>query len=200
MEARSLFFFSLLVCFLIGGKLLYSVVLVSAIQQQTSAVIKHMSPPSWAILLSLHPIPLGHHRAPAWAPCVTYNSFSPAICFTHDSVYMSIYVYAAFSVHPTLFPLLCPWVRSLHLCLLHSLPVDRFIGTIFLDSIYMCWYTIFVFLTSPCITDSRFIHLTRSDSKWFFLWLSVIFHCMYVPHLIYPFISRRTSRLRIVES
>ena len=38
-----LFFFNL---FLIGGKLLYDVVLVSATQQRTSAIIRHISPPS----------------------------------------------------------------------------------------------------------------------------------------------------------
>ena len=191
------FFFFLLIYFLIGGKLLYNVVLVSATQQQTSAIIIHISSPSWAILLSTHPIPLGHHRAPAWAPCV--------IAFHQLSVlHVIVYIrqcHFLCSSH-SLFPLLCSWVHSLHLCLLHSFPVDRFINTIFLDSIYMCWYTIFFFfwLTSLCITDSRFIYLTRTDSKWFLLWLSVIFHCIYEPHLLYPFISRKTSRLRIVES
>ena len=33
------------------------------------------------------------------------------------------------------------------LCLhLHCCPADRFISTVFLDSMYMCWYMIFVFL------------------------------------------------------
>ena len=46
--------------FLIGGKLLYSFVLVSV----------NISLPSWASLPSLHATPLVHHRVPGWAPCV----------------------------------------------------------------------------------------------------------------------------------
>ena len=53
------------------------------------------------------------------------------------------------------------------------LPINRFISTIFLDSIYMHPYTVFVFLTSLCITGSRFIYF-----NWLkfvpFLWLSII--------------------------
>ena len=55
--------------FLIGGKLLYDVLLVSAVQQCESAVSIHISPLSRASLPSAHPVPLGHHRAPDWAAC-----------------------------------------------------------------------------------------------------------------------------------
>ena len=48
--------------------MLYNVVLVSAIHQHEWAIGVHMSPPS---LLPPHPIPLGCHRAPDWAPWVT---------------------------------------------------------------------------------------------------------------------------------
>ena len=51
--------------FLSGGKSLYNVVLVSAIQQRRSAIIIHVSPPSCASLPCPHPTSLG------WAPCVT---------------------------------------------------------------------------------------------------------------------------------
>ena len=79
-----------------------------------------------------------------------------------------------------------PWVCPL--CLfLHCCSENNFISTIFLDSIYMCWYTIliFLFLTSCCIIGSRFIHLT----DW------VVFHFMYVPQLLYPFVCWWTSWL-----
>ena len=33
-----------------------------------------------------------------------------------------------------------------------------------------------------------------------FLWLSLIFHCVYVPQLLYPFICRCTSRLLLCSS
>ena len=63
----SFFFFN----FLIGGNLLYNVVLVSVSQQRESAIIIHISPPCWASLPFPHPSSLDHHRAPGWAPCVT---------------------------------------------------------------------------------------------------------------------------------
>ena len=49
---------------------LYSVALVSAMQQCELAIITHMFPPLWASLLYPHPTPLGHHRVPDWDPCV----------------------------------------------------------------------------------------------------------------------------------
>ena len=75
--------------FLIGGKLLYNVVLVSAIQQDESAIIIHISPPSWASL----PLPTASHLPQVITECqaglpILYNNFSPAIHFTHDSVSM----------------------------------------------------------------------------------------------------------------
>ena len=50
-------------------------------------------------------------------------------------------------------------------------------------------------LTSLCMTVSRSIHVS---TKWpnflpFYGW--VIFHCIYVPHLLYPFICRWAFRL-----
>ena len=55
--------------FLVGGKLLYNIVLVSNIQQCESVIIMHVFPPSWACLSLPHPSPLGHHRTPGWAHC-----------------------------------------------------------------------------------------------------------------------------------
>ena len=99
---------------------------------------------------------------------VLYSSFSPAVHFTHDSVYMLMLWYYFLHSPLSLPPLLCPQVSSPHLCF-HSFPVNKFVNTIFLDFIYVCvniWYLIFSFwLTSLCITDSRFPHLTRTDSK-----------------------------------
>ena len=63
--------------------------LVSAVQQRKSAIIIHISLPSWASLPYPHPTPLGHHRVSGWLP-VLYSNISPAICFTHGSVYMSM--------------------------------------------------------------------------------------------------------------
>ena len=57
--------------FLNGGKLLYSIVLVSAIQQPESVIIIYI-PSLWSLLPwppYPHPTPLGHHRVPGRAPC-----------------------------------------------------------------------------------------------------------------------------------
>ena len=76
------------VYYLIGGILLCSAVLVSALRQCSSAKITHVSPPSWASLPSPDPAPLGHHRDPPGL-LVLYSNFLPAICLTRGSVYMS---------------------------------------------------------------------------------------------------------------
>ena len=61
-------FFSSFDYFLIGGKLLYAVVLISAVQQCKSVII-YITLPSLASLPCCHPTPLGHHRAPCQSPC-----------------------------------------------------------------------------------------------------------------------------------
>ena len=55
------------VYFLIGGQLLYNIMLVSVIHQHESAIGIHTFPPSWTALPppppATHPTPLGFHRA-----------------------------------------------------------------------------------------------------------------------------------------
>ena len=80
-----------------------------------------------------HPTPLGYLRALGRAYCAN-RGFLPAICPTHGSV--SVPVLLSHLPHP-LHPLLCPQVCPLHLYL-HPCPADKFISTIFLDSIYLC--------------------------------------------------------------
>ena len=84
-----------------------------------------------------------------------------------------------------------PFPKSiLYICVsILSLRIDSPI-TFFLDSIYMCYslYLFFSFWLTFCITGSRFIHLTRTVSQSFLIWLSnipLIFHCRYEPHLQY---------------
>ena len=58
-------------------------------------------------------------------------------------------------------------VFSLCFCV-YSCPANRLINTIFPDSIYIYinMYLVFSFwLTAPCVTGSRFNHLTRTDSN-----------------------------------
>lgn len=59
---------------LIGGKLLYNFVLVSAVQPWESVKIIHISLPSGDSLTSLHSTTLGHHRAQDGLP-VLFSSF-----------------------------------------------------------------------------------------------------------------------------
>ena len=72
--------------FLIGGKLLFNVILVSAIQQNESVII------IYTLLLKspyCPPIsPLQVITEPSWAPCVIQQL--PTNSFIHDSVQMSM--------------------------------------------------------------------------------------------------------------
>ena len=135
--------------------------------------------PLWA---SIPPTPLGHHRAPSWAPCAISN-FPLALYFTHDSVYMSI-----LSQFVPPFPtLLCPQVHILGLYLYFCTDIYIYI--------YIFWYMIFVFLSdllhSVWQTQSSFTSYKWPNFIPFYGW--VIFHCIYV-HL-HPFICQWTSRL-----
>ena len=150
----------------------------------------YMCPPSWIPThLPPNPIPLGRPRA------LALNALLHALNLRWSSVlHMVIYMFQCYplkSSHPRLLPQ-SPKVCS-YLCFFCCL-VYRLIITIFLNSIYMLYWCFSLWLTSLCIIGSSFIHLIRTDSNAFFYsW--VIFHCVYVPQLPYPFICRWTSRL-----
>ena len=123
----------------------------------------------------LYPFPLGTPSHPPLIPPiyvitrhqtelpVLYSMFPLAICFTHGSVFTSNLI---FQFVPPSLPLLCPHVHSLHLCL-YCYPTNRFIYTIFyIASICVnIRYLFFSFwLTSLCMTDSRFIHTSTNNS------------------------------------
>ena len=132
--------------------MLYNVVLVSGVQQSESTIYIH---------ISFLPAPPSHCRTHlsrsslSWAPCAV-SRLPLAIYVTRGGVCMSV----PLSVHPAL-SLLC----------LYSCPAGRFICAIFLDSIYICVnirYLFFSFwLISLCITGSRFIYLSNTDSHSF---------------------------------
>ena len=61
-----------------------------------------------------------------------------------------------------------------------------------INILYWCFSFWF---TSLYIIGSNFIHLIRTDSNVFLFYSWVIFHCVYVPQLSYPFICWLTSRL-----
>ena len=88
-----------------------------------------------------HTISLGHLSAPA--PSILYPASNLDWRFIS---YMILYMFqcnSPKSSHPLPLPQ-SPKVCSLHLCLFCCLTY-RVIITIFLNSIYMCWYTVLVF-------------------------------------------------------
>ena len=111
-------FFFFLIYFLFGRKLLYNVVLVSALWQCKSAFLPSGIPPFWA----------NTERQAELR--VLHSSFSPAVDFIRGGVPVLMLL----SLSRFFLPPLCPEVCSLHL---HPFPANRFINTVFLDSIYM---------------------------------------------------------------
>ena len=103
--------------------------------------------PSLLNLLPTLPIPplqvVTEHQADLPVLC---SCFQIAIYFIFGSVYMSMLFSHFIPAYPSPSP--CPQVHSQRLRL-YSCPDPRFIRTIsflFLDSIYMCQHTVFVFL------------------------------------------------------
>ena len=97
---------------------------------------------------SPYPTTLGGHKAQADLP-VLYGCFPLAIYFTFGSVYMSMLLSHFIPAYPSPSPY--PQVHSLVGLYLYSCLAPRFFMTIFiiiffLDSIYMCQHTVFVFL------------------------------------------------------
>ena len=101
-----------------------------------------------------------------------------------STLHMVVYICQCYSLNSSHSPF--PAVSTSPSLLLHlySCPANRFICTIFLDFI-LCvniQYLFFSFwLTSLCITGSRFIHLTSTDSNLFLfivsdipLWASMV--------------------------
>ena len=90
-----------------------------------------------------HSTPLGYYRVPDWAPYVIQQLPTSYLFY----IWWCICFNVALSIHPTLsFPTVSASLFSTSVSLFYSCPANRFISTIFLDSTYMCYYTIFVFL------------------------------------------------------
>ena len=150
--------------------------LVSAILQHESAVSINMSPPSWTSFLP---------PTPSYPSRLSESTRLSYLCYPTTSHQLSIlsvvmYMFQCYSLnssHPLLPPLYSQVCSlSLHL---YSCPANRFISTIFLDSIYIC-----VLIHSICFSLSKLLHsvqralvsstslkLTQIHS---FLWLSNI--------------------------
>ena len=121
---------------IIGGKLLYNNVVVFAYID--------MNQP-WVYMCPLPP--LGCPSAPVLS--ALFHALNLDWSFLSHRQYKSFN--AVLSNHPTLAFSQSPKVCSLYLCLFCCLTY-RVVITIFLNSIYMCWYTILVFLFLTYIT------------------------------------------------
>ena len=110
---------------------------------------------------------LGHPSAPV--PSILYHASNLDWRFVSHMIIYMFQCHIPKSTHPH--PLLqSPKDCSIHQHLFCYLAY-RVIVTIFLNSIYMHYYTVlvFFFLASLCIIGSSFIHLIRTDSNVFFL-------------------------------
>ena len=84
-------FFYLIYLILIGGSLLYNIVLVSAIHQRESATGVHISPPSWTSLPPPSPFCCSSlSQSTRFELPVSYSKFPSAMCFIHGHVYVSM--------------------------------------------------------------------------------------------------------------
>ena len=162
------------------------------VYQHESFLNIHVSPPFWTPPPPTPPYPSRLSQSTSFV-CPTSCIRLSLVIVLHMVIYM-FQCYSIKSPHPLL-PL-SPKVSSLLLCLL-CCPVHKII--IFLDSIHICWYTVFVFslsdLTSLCVIGSRFNHFLRTDSNVLLFIVESIFHYVYVPQLPYPFIYWWTARL-----
>ena len=117
--------------------IIYNIVMAFVIRQHESATGIQTSLP-----LPSPPVPLGCPRLPTLG-ALLHASNLPWSSILHMVMYMFQH-YSLKLSHPHLLPL-SPKVCFLYLCLL-CCPACRIIDTIFLNSMYMHWYTVFAFL------------------------------------------------------
>ena len=153
----------------------------------------YMCSPSWT-LLPPHTIPVGRPSAPA--PSIQYHASNLDWWLVS---YMILYMFQCHSPKSShLLPLpQSPKDCSIHQCLFCCL-VYRVIVTIFLNSIYMCWYTVLLFFFLAYFNLYNRLQFNPPHYNWFKCFLFdgwVILYCVYVPQLSYPFICWWTSRV-----
>ena len=144
-------------------------------------------------LLPPCPTPLGCHST--WALGFLCHTENSQWLFT---LHMVLYMFQCYSLKLSHLLSLSLCTKVCSLCLsLNCCPANKFINTVFLNSIYMFWCTIFVFFFLTYFTlynrlSAHSPHLNPLKSVLFYS--SVIFHCVYVVHH-YPYICRWTCRL-----
>ena len=156
-------FIFLIYLFLIRRYLLYNIVLVNTHTKYYIGTC--MSPPSWTSIPPPTPSHLSRMSQSTGSELsASYSKFPLATYSTCGGVRVSTLL-SPFA-HPSP-PTLCPEACPLCLCL-HG-PASRLISTVFLDFIYMHYYTICFSLSDfTHIMGSLFIHLIRTHSNAFF--------------------------------
>ena len=153
----------------------------------TSTWISHgctRTPPSWTPLLPPSP------SCPSWlsqsigfkcsTPCI---EITRVINFTNGNIHVSKLLCQIIPPSPS------PIVQKsvLYICVSFAvLHIGLSLKIPYICINILCWCFSF-WLTSLCIMGSSFTHLIRTDSNAFFFYSWVIFHCVCVPLLPYPF-------------
>ena len=88
--------------FFFDWRVIYNVMLVSAVHQCESALCIHTSLLSWAFIPAPHPTHLRYHIALGWAPCIMQHSYSPKLSVLHVVIYVCPGYSLNLSLHPTL--------------------------------------------------------------------------------------------------
>ena len=120
--------------------------------------------------------------------------FSQGICPVVGLLVIWQFYFSLFKEPPYCYPYVC----SLHLWLYFCF-VNKIVYTNFFQIPHTCvniWYLLVSFwLTSLSMTVSRSIHVSTNDPILFLFNGWVIFHCIYVSHLLYPFLCWWAFRL-----
>ena len=119
----------------------------------------YIFPPSWASFPPHHPTPLGHYKAPGWAPCVI-QQLPLASYFTPGNVYISQLLSQFIPLSPSPAMSTSPFSTSASLFVpctqVHQYHFSRFhICALIYD---ICFFSFW--LTFLCKTDSRFAPLS----------------------------------------
>ena len=152
--------------------LLYSVLLVSAMQHREPVVCVHVFTPFWI------PFPFGSPETTGRVPCTTQQALLGCLFYT----WLCVFVSSSLAAHPTRCPILGVHKFVLYVCVC-SYFANKVMCTIFLDSTDECSYTVFVFLFLTYFTlmsVSRSLHISANGTisflfPLFFLTLSYFF-------------------------
>ena len=115
---------------------------------------------------------------------LSYSKFPLAIYFTCGNVCVSVLPFQF--IPPSPFPTV-----STNLSFMSTSPLlpCKKVHQYHLSRFHNIWYLLFsLWLTLLCIISYRFIHFFSTDTNAFLFYGWVIFHCIYVPHFVYPLI------------